>query len=81
MKTDAFSIGLIFLIRRDNSPLIARARRIFLSSFVEVKSPLSKISKPTFWSKSPLSTIAIIALSRCSVVHLFLPVVQSPFLR
>ena len=48
MNTDALSIPSILRINLANSPLIALAKRILLSSFVEVKSPLSKISKPTF---------------------------------
>ena len=80
INTDAFSIPSILLIKRASSPSIARTNLILLSSLVEVKSPLSKISKPTFWSYKPLSTITIIALSRCSVVHFFIPGVQSPFL-
>ena len=71
----------ILLIKRANSPFIALTSLILLSSFVEVKSPLSNISNPTFWSYKPLSTITIIALSLCSVVHFFMPGVQSPFLR
>ena len=46
----AFCIGFICLISLASSPFIALASLILLSSFVEVKSPLSKISSPTFWS-------------------------------
>ena len=64
MNTDALSMPSILRINLANSPLIALAKRILLSSFVEVKSPLSKISKPTFWSIKPLLTISNKAASR-----------------
>ena len=48
MNTDAFSIPSILFINLVNSPFIALESLIFLSSLVDVKSPLSKISSPTF---------------------------------